>query len=140
MEEELTVGDIMRKEVVVLPTTSSIQEAAKLMAANKVGSVVVIDRNEAKGIVTERDIVRKVVAEGRDPQGELSEILSSPLIVITPETSIKEAAEAMRNNNVRRLPIIDDNKYLVGMITDRDIIRVLPGFIDVIEEGSFATV
>ncbi len=133
------VGDVMKKNVVVAPSTSTVLDAAKLMAVNKIGSVVIIDKDEAVGMLTERDIIRKVIAKGKSLDTQVKEVMSAPLVVVTPDTSVEDAARAMKDKNIRRLPVINKEKFLVGIITDRDIIRILPSLIDIIEESALAT-
>ena len=127
----------MHRNVVFLPIKSSVLEAAKLMKKHRIGSVVVVEGKEVRGIVTERDIVRKVVAEERPYRTALEEIMSSPVIVATEDTSIEDAARVMKKEKIRKLPVVDKNNYLVGIITSDDIVRVFPSIVELIEEEAF---
>ena len=134
MEVELKVSDVMKKNVIVIPAGAPVVEAARLMKKNNIGSVIVIKGSEATGIVTERDIVRKVVAENKPNTVEVNEVMSSPLIVVGPEVDIREASLIMKKHSIKRLPVIDSKGYVVGIITEDDILKVLPGLVDLLEE------
>ncbi|MCL4435848.1 MAG: CBS domain-containing protein [Thaumarchaeota archaeon] len=115
----------MTKDVVTIEGDKTVLEAAKMMRLKKFSSLVVTDKGKTAGILTERDLVRKVLAEDRDPSKLLIyQIMSTELITTTPETSIENAAKVMTEQRVRRLPVMK-NKKLVGIITASDIARHL---------------
>ena len=118
------VKDIMTKTVITIETNKTVAEAAALMTQNNVSNLIVIENNTSIGIVTERDFVRKVLANNKPSQTKISEIMSTPLRVIDPDAPIKEAAQKMIRKGIRRLPVIKDNK-LVGIITTTDIAKQL---------------
>jgi len=120
----IKVKDLMAKNVVTIDVNKTIIDAAVLMSQNNVGDLVVIENNAPVGIVTERDFVRRVLAEGKSADTRVSDVMSTPLRVIDSEASIKEAARRMVNKKIRRLPVIKDNK-LVGIITTTDFARHL---------------
>jgi CBS domain-containing protein len=119
-----TVKDLMTKNVVTIDVNKTVIEAAALMSQNDIGDLVVMDNNVPSGIVTERDLVRRVLAEGKSTSTKVSEVMTTPLKVIDPEAPIKEAARRMVNRRIRRLPVIKDNK-LVGIITAADFAKHL---------------
>ena len=119
-----TVKDLMTKNVVTIDANKTVVEAAALMSEKDIGDLIVMDDNTPVGIVTERDFVRRVLAEGKSTDSKVSEVMTSPLKVIDPEAPIKEAARRMVNKRIRRLPVIKDNK-LVGIITAADFARHL---------------
>jgi CBS domain-containing protein len=119
-----TVKDLMTKNVVTIEAGKTVIEAAALMSENDIGDLVIMDNNVPVGIVTERDLVRRVLAEGKSTDTKLSEVMTAPLKVIDPEAPIKEAARRMVNRRIRRLPVIKDNK-LVGIITAADFAKHL---------------
>ena len=119
-----TVKDLMTKNVVTIDANKTVVEAAALMSEKDIGDLIVMDDNTPVGIVTERDFVRRVLAEGKSADSKVSEVMTSPLKVIDPEAPIKEAARRMVNKRIRRLPVIKDNK-LVGIITAADFARHL---------------
>ena len=118
------VKDIMTKTVITIETNKTVAEAAALMTQNNVSNLIVIENNTSIGIVTERDFVRKVLANNKPSQTKISEIMSTPLRVIDPDAPIKEAAQKMIRKGIRRLPVRKDNK-LVGIITTTDIAKQL---------------
>lgn len=94
-----------------------------------------ISSKRAMGIITERDIIHKALAKGKDPlKTAVEEIMSKPLRVIKPGTSIEEAAKAMRENKIKRLPVVDEENELIGIISEADIMRIFPFVVDLIEE------
>ena len=139
MGSEVKVGDIMNRDVISIEANAPVTEVAKLMKKHEVGSVVVSKAKKAEGIITEKDMVYKVVAVGADASKiTAEEIMSKPLKVVTPETSVEEAARAMKQYNLKRFPVVSDTNELVGMISEGDITRVLPSIIDLIEEKAEA--
>lgn len=121
----VTVADVMTKDVVTIEGDRVVLEAAKLMRLKQFSSLVVTDGGKTAGIVTERDLVRKVLAEDRDPSKILIyQIMSTNLVTATPETSIEAASKIMTEHRVRRLPVIKDGE-LLGIVTASDIARHL---------------
>ena len=120
-----TVRSVMTKLVITTKTDSSVREAAELMRKKNVGSIVVTYEGKPVGIVTERDIVERVVARGLDASKvQMKEIMSKSLITTTGEMPIIEAIRMMQKKKIRRL-IIMENKKLIGIITQRDLLRAL---------------
>ncbi len=119
-----TVKDLMTKNVVTIDSDKTVVEAALLMSQHDIGDLVVMENNTPVGIVTERDLVRRVLAEQKSAGTKVSEVMTSPLKVIDPEAPIKEAARRMVNKKIRRLPVIKDNK-LVGILTAADFAKHL---------------
>ncbi len=117
-----TVKDIMTENVVSIGPSASVFEAANLMSSNQVGSLVIVNGEETIGIVTERDIVRRVVAKKLPLETKISEVMSKSLITISPDASLKEAARVMSSNKIRRLPVLKQNK-LVGIVVASDFVR-----------------
>ncbi len=134
MESGIKVQDIMKKKVFSLDINTPIYEVAKLMKEKDIGSVIIIDGNEAKGIITERDLVRKIVAYKVSFSTPAKDIMSSPLIVIHPDIDLIGAVKIMNKNNIRRLVVINDEEELVGIITENDVLGLLPSLIDLLEE------
>jgi len=133
--KEIRVGDCMTKGVVTLREESTVMEAAKLMKNNKVGSVIIVREEVPVGIVTEGDITYKVVAEGRDPRKTLlKEIMHSKLKVIGPNEVIEKVAGILRDEGIKRLPVVNDKGKLIGIIGETDIVRISPGLYDIIRE------
>jgi len=119
-----TVKDLMTKNVVTIDSSKTVAEAAVLMSEYDIGDLVVMENNIPVGIVTERDFVRRVLAEEKPVSTKISEVMTTPLKVIDPDAPIKEAARRMVNKKIRRLPVIKDNK-LVGILTAADFAKHL---------------
>ncbi|ADB58354.1 putative signal transduction protein with CBS domains [Archaeoglobus profundus DSM 5631] len=133
MQSDIPVKEIMTREVCTARKDDTLLTASKKMIKFGVGSVVVIEDGRPIGIVTEKDILYKVVSKNKLPSKvKLKDIMSTPLITIKPTTSLREAADIMRKRGIRRLPVVDDNGNLIGIVTDNDILSV------VIDLGEFA--
>ena len=125
-QEETTVTKIMSKPVMAVELNTNARDCAKAMAKKGVSCAVITQRGSAAGIVTERDLVSKVLAESIDPKNVLvRDIMSTPLITIAPEAPITAASELMAKYRVRRLVVVDGSGNLVGIITTGDIARSL---------------
>lgn len=123
---ETAVSDIMTKNVIhsVRPG-DSIKKAAQRMKEVDSGSLIVMDRGMLVGIMTERDIVRRIVAEGKSSKTTLvSEIMSKPVITSSPKTPVSETAKIMIRYRIRRLPVTRGKK-VVGIVTTTDYARYL---------------
>ena len=127
-----TISDLTRKKLITVEESASVQEAAKKMMDKNISSLVVVDGNSRPiGLVTERDLVRKVcIQDAYTSKITTKEIMSSPLITIKSRSSPSEAIDAMLQNNVRHLLVVDNNKTLddkedrpIGMITPLDFTR-----------------
>ena len=119
-----SVKDIMTKDVISIGTKSSVFEAAELMSSNQLGCLVIMNGEVPIGIVTERDIVRRVVAKKLSGDTKISEIMSNSLVTIDLDASLKEAARVMSSNKIRRLPVLKENR-LVGIVVASDFVRNL---------------
>jgi CBS domain-containing protein len=119
-----SVKDIMSKDVVSIGVDKSVFDVAELMSSNQLGCLVITDGEEPVGIVTERDIVRRVCAKKLSGETKVSEIMSKSLIMIDPEASLKVAARVMSSNKIRRLPVLQQGK-LVGIVVASDFVRNL---------------
>ena len=117
------VNEVMNKKMLTLDKSTSLQEAAEHMKKLNVGCVIVTDSNNPIGIITERDFVTKIAAEGRPLFTEIKEVMSSPLITIDPEETIWEASELMKEKLIHKLPV-KKNDEIVGIITTTDIVKI----------------
>lgn len=122
METEIPVRDIMTRPVITADAELDILSAAKKMGSANVGSLIIVSGDKPTGILTERDLVKKVLAQGTDPRSlKVAEIMSSPVVSIEPDASLREAAALMLRSGVKRLPVIFQGK-LLGIITDTDLV------------------
>lgn len=120
-----SVKDLMTEEVVVASLSETALEAARLMKEKGIGSIIVVDQGKPVGILTERDFLRKVVAEDLPPSKiYVRDVMSKPLITVDPHDSIKHAARLMVENRIRRLAVVENN-VLVGIIVAADFAKQL---------------
>ncbi|MEM0030165.1 MAG: CBS domain-containing protein [Candidatus Nitrosocaldus sp.] len=120
---DILLKDIMIRDVVTISPDKTAQEAARLMAEHGIGSVVVMDSDKVVGIVTERDLVRKVCAKDiPSSRVRIQDVMSTPIITAEPDLPIEAAVQRMFNNKIRRLPVVENGK-LVGIVTISDIAK-----------------
>ncbi len=117
------VNHIMSKNVLTVDKSTSLQEAALNMRKSNIGCVIVTEDTKPIGIVTERDFVTKVAAEGRPLFTNIYEVMSSPLITIDPEETVWEAAEMMKEKGIHKLEV-KKNEQIMGIVTATDIVRI----------------
>jgi CBS domain-containing protein len=119
-----SVRDVMTQNPRTVDAGSPVIEAARLMKEEDVGSVPVLDNGRLIGTLTDRDIVLRVVTEGRDPQStKVMEVASSDLVTIDPQQNLDEALRMMATHQVRRLPVVEEDGYLVGILAQADAAR-----------------
>lgn len=137
---EVKVEDVMSSPVVTIKETDSVLTAAKLMKKHKIGCVVVVDKTgKPHGLITERDVVRRVTALDLLPSKVQSgKSMTKPAVTIAPSVNVTEAAKKMREVKIRRLIVVEDSK-LKGIVTSNDIVDITPALIDVIAEKSQIT-
>ena len=116
-----SVREAMTPGVRTVSPSQSLAEAAALMKSEDVGSVPVVEEGRLAGILTDRDIVIRAVAERRDPQTvKVDEIASGELVTVEPEQDLDEALTLMARHQVRRLPVVEEGR-LVGMLAQADV-------------------
>jgi CBS domain-containing protein len=116
------VGDVMTREVVYLPAETTLDEAAQAMRKADIGDVVVTDGPRLAGMLTDRDIVVRAVAEHKDPRRTTIGSLASPdLVMIEQNSSVTDAANLMRERAVRRVLVCDADRQLVGIVSLGDL-------------------
>jgi signal-transduction protein with cAMP-binding, CBS, and nucleotidyltransferase domain len=134
--KDILVEEVMSRNPRSASSNITAQAAAKLMKQEDVGSLIIIEDDAAVGMVTEKDLVQKVVAEGRSPSKvRVADIMSSPLVTVGPTESVSDAAKMMANMKLRRLPVIKDQR-LVGVLTENDLLRLSPALIELTREWS----
>jgi len=115
------VRDVMTKDVIVVDPDCSVLDAAKKMAARKIGGLVVVEYGRPVGLLTERDIVWKVIAKEKSPKKTtVRDIMTSPVVTVSPLATLRAAARIMINHNVRRL-VVTRLDEVEGIITARDL-------------------
>jgi CBS domain-containing protein len=115
------IHDVMTPNPVALPGTTSVYEAARVMRDQDIGDVIVIENHQVCGIVTDRDIVVRTVAEAQDSATTtLADVCSHALLTVTPTDTVEEAVRLMRTYAIRRLPVVEGGKA-VGMVSLGDL-------------------
>jgi CBS domain-containing protein len=118
----LYLREIMTQNPVTVQTTDSVLAAARSMRDGNIGDVVVVDQGAIHGILTDRDIVVRALAEGRDPaRTTVGEICSRELTILAPEDAIGDAVAIMRDKAIRRLPVVDGGGRPVGIVSLGDL-------------------
>ena len=126
------VKKYMTKEVTTIDYDANVTDAAKIMTVDKdyKGYVIVLQKGKPKGIVTEKDLVNKVIVGGLDPaKTSVSEIMSTPLITVDPEDDLLKASQVMKEQNVRKLIVIRD-EIIYGIITAKIISQNVQDYVD----------
>jgi len=125
MTVELTARDVMQTPVVTVSPAAQLVEAARLIDEREIGSVVVAEDERPVGIVTDADVVHRFVADA-DPETPVREVMQTPLITATADTTIDELAATVREGRVKKLPVCDDGGRLVGIVTAVDLSYYVP--------------
>jgi len=119
----LKVKDVMVKSVITVEAEATVSEAAELMSKHEIGCLIVMSKGNPVGMVTERDMLKRVLLKSKDPRKvKIGRIMSKPLIVGEPQTDIRDAVRLMVEGKIKRLPIVEDNN-LLGLVTFTDIVR-----------------
>lgn len=129
----LKVEDVMVTEVVTIDENASVKEAAGIMNQFEIGSIIALRKGKAVGIITERDLLKRVIAESMDAEKtRVKDIMSSPLVVIAPGTEMEEAMRLMFEKKIKKLVVVDQ-KRLVGLVSLTDIARCQPAIIKLLK-------
>ncbi|NYT20118.1 MAG: CBS domain-containing protein [Methanosarcinales archaeon] len=127
IEIYISVKEVMTEKVITTDIEESALKVGKEMIKHNVGSIIVTKNDEAVGIITERDMVKKIIAKNKKTENvSASMLMSSPLIMIKPSTNVIDASKIMSKANIRRLVVMQNGK-IVGIITDRDLLTIAPG-------------
>ena len=119
-------SDIMTKDLIYSRPSDMVSDVAQLMKDEDIGPVLIVDdSNDGKrlvGIVTDRDLAIKVVGEGRDPQNtRVEDVMTESLVTVRASDDVQSAMQAMAQNQLRRIPVVDDSGQLVGIISQADV-------------------
>jgi len=115
-----TINDVMTSDLVTLDAAATLIEASKAMAARDIGDVLIVENDQLYGILTDRDIVVRGLAEGVSPNARVAEIATTDLEALAPEDDVEEAVRRMREAAIRRLPVVRDGRP-VGVVTIGDL-------------------
>jgi len=130
----LKVEDVMIREVITIDENSSVKEAAEVMNKFEIGCLIAIRKGKAMGIITERDLLKRVVADVKDTtKTKVKDIMTSPLVVVKPAMELEEAEKLMFQMKIKKLPVVD-GKRLVGLVSLTDIARFQPQMIKILKQ------
>jgi CBS domain-containing protein len=119
----LKVEDVMVEKVISVSEKATVKKAAELMDQHEIGCLIVMKNGKPIGIVTETDMVKRVILGSVDPEKtKVWIIMSKPLIVVDPQMNLDEASQIMRKRKIKKLPVLE-KKRLVGLVTMTDIVR-----------------
>ena len=116
------VRDVMTAGPVCVTPDTPVSVVAEVMESDNIGSVPVVENDLLKGMITDRDIVIRAIAKGKDPRGmPVREIYSHDVIAVTPDDKLKDVVSIMSDKQIRRIPVVDKEQHLVGVISQADI-------------------
>jgi CBS domain-containing protein len=128
----LLVKEVMTKDVMTIESSAPTKEAAELMDKHGIGCLIVVNEGKPVGIVTERDMLKRVLLQFRDPRiARVGDIMSTPLIASSPETELREAMKLMNKRRIKKLPVVEDG-IVIGLLTLTDVVRSIGYFEHVI--------
>ncbi|MGQ9552404.1 MAG: CBS domain-containing protein, partial [Candidatus Bathycorpusculaceae bacterium] len=134
MASIMLVRDIMSKDVKVVRPDTTVKEIVATMNKFRIGSIIVVQGERPVGIVTERDILMRLVEQCLAPEALVArQVMTSPVITISENASIDEAARLMAKKRIRKLPVMSNDK-LVGVVTFTDIAFKMPALLSILEE------
>ncbi len=134
MKTGFKVGDVMTNKPIMVAPDTTLQQCAKIMNDNHIGSVIIGKQNTISGILSEQDIVRKSVAKGLDiKKTKVDKIMETKLFTVEPDKDIYDAILKMRDLNIRHLPVTK-NKKMVGLLTLKDVLKIEPSLFDILVE------
>jgi predicted transcriptional regulator len=125
----LQIEHLMTRDVITIESGSSLKDAVELMNKHEIGCIIVMERGKPRGIITERDLLKKVLINVEEVKAlSVDDIMSEPLTSARPEEKVEEAARTMLTKRIKKLPIIKDG-HLVGVVTLTDLFRFEPELI-----------
>ena len=134
MASVVLVRDVMSKDVKVVRPDTTIKEVVATMNKFNIGSIMVVQSDKPVGIITERDVLRRIIELSLAPETQTARhVMTSPITTINETASIEEAAKLMAKKKIKRLPVINDGK-LAGILTYTDIVFKVPTLLSVLEE------
>jgi len=136
----LKVEDVMVEGVVTIDADATVMRAVRLMNENEIGCLIVMRRGKAVGIVTERDLLKRVIAKSKNPKKtQVREIMTKPLIAGQPNMDLEDATKLMFKMKIKKLPVVESEGRLLGLITLTDVARFQPQMIRILKKLSSRT-
>ncbi len=134
MASVVLVRDVMSKDVKVVRSDTTVKEVVATMNKFNIGSIIVMQSDKPVGIITERDVLRRIIELSLAPETQTARyVMTSPITTINETASIEEAAKLMAKKKIKRLPVMNSGK-LVGILTYTDIVFKVPTLLSVLEE------
>ncbi len=134
--KDIYVEEVMSRKPRIGTPDMSVRQAAQMMRNEDVGSLIIVDKNEAVGMLTERDLLEKIVSVGRSAsRTKVRSVMSHPLVTVGPKETIINAARMMATLKLRRLPVVSRGK-LIGILTEKDVLKLSPSLIELTREWS----
>lgn len=121
--QTVLIKDVMTKSLITVDSSATVNEAAKIMEDAMVGSVLVMEQGIPIGIMTDRDFAVKIAAHAYPIHTKVKQVMSSPLIHVSPDDEVWVAADLMYSRKIRRLPVLDEDE-LVGIVTTIDLVKL----------------
>jgi CBS domain-containing protein len=116
-----SIQDVMTSNPTTVAASTTIQEAARLMKSEDVGSLPIVDGDRLVGVITDRDLAIRALAEGKGSETIVGDIASKDLVTVDPQQSLEEAARLMAEHQLRRLPVCEEDGRLVGILAQADV-------------------
>jgi CBS domain-containing protein len=136
----LKVEDVMVEGVITVDSDASVMKAVSLMNENEIGCLVVTRRGKAVGIITERDLLTRVIVKSKNPKKtKVREVMTKPLISGQPDMDLEEATKLMFKMKIKKLPVVESEGRLAGLITLTDVARFQPQMIRILKKLSART-
>jgi len=124
LERQMKTSEIMTSDPACCKENQSLQDAARLMIDNDCGQIPVVDdEGGLVGVITDRDVCCRAVAEGMSAETRVGDVMTRSVVSVTPDTSLEDCLASMEKNQVRRVPVIDDDGKCCGMVSQADVAR-----------------
>ena len=134
----LKVEDVMTSEVITIDENTSVKKAADIMNQHEIGCLIAVRKGKAIGIITERDLLKRVIVEDKNAKKtKVGEVMSRPLEVVAPGTDLEEALRLMFQKKIKKLPVVYKNR-LLGLVSLTDIARCQPAIIKLLKSFAVA--
>jgi len=132
----LKVEDVMTREVITIDEHATVKEAAEIMDKNEISCLIALRKGRAIGIITERDLLKRIIVEAKNPEKtKVGKVMSSPLEVVPVGTDLEKALRLMFRKKIKKLPVVD-KESLLGLVSLTDVARCQPAMITLLK--SFA--
>ncbi len=130
----ISVKDVMVRDVITARPVETIASVVKKLVAADVGGLVIIEDGKPVGIITRGDVLKAIVNKVNISRARAKSIMTSPVVTARPEEDIEDIAKKMRNKKVKRIPVVDNNNNLVGIVSQTDIISISPAIYEIVRE------